>query len=62
MNLCDFLFAHLLFTPATTPYGRPSEAAGWELDDSNWSPMNVGDWLAVNEETAQPHGHLPHTH
>lgn len=54
MNLCDFLFSHLLFVPGAAPYGRSHEDANWELDDGNWSTMHMGDWLAVNEEAARP--------
>jgi len=51
MNLCDFFFSHLLFAPSPAPYGRSHQEANWELDDGNWSAMQVGDWLAVNEQT-----------
>lgn len=54
MNLCDVFFSHLLFAPSPTPYGRSHQYASWELDDGNWSAMHMGDWLAVNEETARP--------
>ncbi len=54
MNLCDFFFSHSLFAPSAAPYGHPREEADWELDDANWSAMHMGDWLAVNEETAPP--------
>jgi hypothetical protein len=53
MNL-DFLFSHLLFAPSAAPYGLSSEDAGCELDDSNWSAMHMGDWLAANEVTMHP--------
>ena len=58
MNFFETLFARLLFAPSAMPYGRSAETAGWELDGSNWSPMNVGDWLAANEAAA----HVPSRH
>ena len=55
MNLCDFFFSHLPLAPNAAPCGGPRDEADWELDDGNGSAMHIGDWLAVNERTADRH-------